>query len=110
MPCDENRTPTDRDEAGSISSLDQKVALLTSSIVREIPVPLFALTQIIQMSIRSSDTPAQRSIGKILEQKLASRVGGESVGAASGRFVKKRSGVRHASRRHAPGAHPTTSR
>jgi hypothetical protein len=43
MSCDEHRKSTDRNEAGSTSSSDQKAALLTSSTVRESLAPLFML-------------------------------------------------------------------
>jgi hypothetical protein len=43
MPCDERRKSTDRNEAGSISSSDQKFAFLTGSTVRESLVASFSL-------------------------------------------------------------------
>jgi hypothetical protein len=43
MPCDERRKSTDRNEAGSISSSDQKFAFLTGSTVRESLVTSFSL-------------------------------------------------------------------
>jgi hypothetical protein len=44
MPCDEDRKSTDRNEAGSISSSDQKAAASTGSTAREGLVLSFLLT------------------------------------------------------------------
>jgi hypothetical protein len=44
MPCDKDRKPTERDEAGSISSSDQEAALSTGSAARGGLVLLFLLT------------------------------------------------------------------
>jgi hypothetical protein len=110
MPCDVDRTPTERNEAGSISSPDQEAALLTGSTARDVPMLSFVLTWMIRTSTQFLSVPTQGRAGAFLELLRARRVGGRSVKAVSGRFVMKRSGVRHGHPRHVPDAHPTTLR
>jgi len=110
MPCDKDRKPTERNEAGSISSPDQKAALLTGATARDVPRLSFVLTWMVWRSIPFLSIPTQGRAGTILELLRARRVGGRSVKAVSGRFEMKRSGVRHGHPRHVPDAHPTTLR
>ncbi len=108
MPCNEHRTPIDRNESVSTRPSGQQ-AIPTGSMIREGPVASILLARMDRLSIHFPNTPELGYAEAILEPPRAHRTSGESVGAVSGRFTQKRSGARHVHPRRAPGAHPATS-